>query len=87
MRIAQLVVVPVAAVRLLEVDELPGPSAARAGSARRRPAMRPEPRIRVSAVLRWRGGILLCRHEKRGRENWLLPGGGVRSGETLTEAL
>lgn len=49
--------------------------------------MRPEPRIRVSAVLRWHGAILLCRHEKRGRENWLLPGGGVRSGETLVEAL
>ena len=49
--------------------------------------MRPDPRIRVSAVLRWHGGILLCRHEKRGRENWLLPGGGVRSGETLIEAL
>jgi ADP-ribose pyrophosphatase YjhB (NUDIX family) len=49
--------------------------------------MRPEPRIRVSAVLRWHGSILLCRHEKRGRENWLLPGGGVRSGETLVEAL
>lgn len=49
--------------------------------------MRPEPRIRVSAVLRWRGGILLLRHEKRGQEHWLLPGGGVRSGETLTEAL
>jgi 8-oxo-dGTP diphosphatase len=49
--------------------------------------VRPEPRIRVSAVLRWHGGILLCRHEKRGREHWLLPGGGVRSGETLTEAL
>lgn len=49
--------------------------------------MRPEPRIRVSAVLRWRGAMLLCRHEKRGREHWLLPGGGVRSGETLTQAL
>jgi ADP-ribose pyrophosphatase YjhB (NUDIX family) len=49
--------------------------------------MRPEPRIRVSAVLRWHGSILLCRHEKRGNENWLLPGGGVRSGETLVEAL
>ena len=49
--------------------------------------MRPEPRIRVSALLRWHGSILLCRHEKRGRENWLLPGGGVRSGETLVEAL
>lgn len=50
--------------------------------------MRPEPRIRVSAILRWHGGgMLLCRHEKRGREHWLLPGGGVRSGESLIEAL
>jgi ADP-ribose pyrophosphatase YjhB (NUDIX family) len=49
--------------------------------------MRPEPRIRVSALLLWRGAILLIRHEKRGREHWLLPGGGVRSGETLVEAL
>ena len=49
--------------------------------------MRPEPRIRVSAILRWRGRILLIRHEKRGREHWLLPGGGVRSGESLTQAL
>jgi ADP-ribose pyrophosphatase YjhB (NUDIX family) len=49
--------------------------------------MRPEPRLRVSAVLRWHGRILLIRHEKRGREHWLLPGGGVHAGETLTEAL
>lgn len=49
--------------------------------------MRPEPRIRVSALLHWRGAILLCRHEKRDRAHWLLPGGGVRSGETLVDAL
>lgn len=49
--------------------------------------MRPEPRVRVSAVLRWERGILLCRHEKRGLEHWLLPGGGVRGGESLTQAL
>jgi ADP-ribose pyrophosphatase YjhB (NUDIX family) len=49
--------------------------------------MRPEPRVRVSAILRWHGRILLCRHEKRGSEYWLLPGGGVRSGESLVEAL
>ncbi len=49
--------------------------------------MRPEPRIRVSVILRWRGGILLVKHEKRGATHWLLPGGGVRGGETLTQAL
>lgn len=49
--------------------------------------MRAEPRVRVSALLRWGDGILLCRHDKRGTEVWLLPGGGVRSGETLTDAL
>jgi 8-oxo-dGTP diphosphatase len=46
-----------------------------------------EPRIRVSAVLRWNDRILLCRHEKQNHEHWLLPGGGVNSGETLIEAL
>ena len=46
-----------------------------------------EPRIRVSALLRWGNGILLCRHDKRGRDVWLLPGGGVHAGETLMEAL
>ncbi len=46
-----------------------------------------EPRIRVSALLGWRGQILLCRHEKPGKEYWLLPGGGVDAGESLTDAL
>ncbi len=46
-----------------------------------------QPRIRVSAILRWRDGILLCRHEKGGREYWLLPGGAVHSGESLVQAL
>ena len=49
--------------------------------------MRAEPRVRVSAVLRWHERVLLCRHEKRGREAWLLPGGGVHSGESLLDAL
>jgi ADP-ribose pyrophosphatase YjhB (NUDIX family) len=49
--------------------------------------MRSEPRIRVSALLRWGDGILLCRHDKRGKAVWLLPGGGVESGETLIDAL
>lgn len=46
-----------------------------------------EPRIRVSAIIRWQGRMLLCRQEKPGKEYWLLPGGGVDEGETLTEAL
>jgi 8-oxo-dGTP diphosphatase len=46
-----------------------------------------EPRIRVSAILRWHDRMLLCRHEKPGKEYWLLPGGGVHSGESLVDAL
>lgn len=47
-----------------------------------------DPRIRVSALLRWEDRILLCRHEKPGRgEYWLLPGGGVDHGESLLGAL
>jgi ADP-ribose pyrophosphatase YjhB (NUDIX family) len=46
-----------------------------------------EPRIRVSALLRWQERILLIRHEKPGKEYWLLPGGGVNSGESLVDAL
>ena len=49
--------------------------------------MNPEPRIRVSALLRWNEGVLLCRHEKPGKEYWLLPGGGVHTGESLVDAL
>jgi 8-oxo-dGTP diphosphatase len=45
------------------------------------------PRIRVSALLRREGRILLCRHEKAERAYWLLPGGGVNYGESLTDAL
>jgi 8-oxo-dGTP diphosphatase len=46
-----------------------------------------DPRIRVSAILRWQGSVLLCRQEKPGKQYWLLPGGGVDGGETLMEAL
>ena len=41
----------------------------------------------MSAILRWRGRILLLRHEKPGSEIWLLPGGGVQVGESLVRAL
>ncbi|HEX2046030.1 MAG TPA: NUDIX hydrolase [Gaiellaceae bacterium] len=45
------------------------------------------PRIRVAAILRRGNRVLLVRHEKHGREYWLLPGGGVNAGETLVKAL
>jgi 8-oxo-dGTP diphosphatase len=45
------------------------------------------PRVRVAALLRWNDRVLLCRQEKPGKEYWLLPGGGVEGGETLTDAL
>jgi 8-oxo-dGTP diphosphatase len=46
-----------------------------------------EPRIRVSAILRRGDSVLLLRHEKAGRQYWLLPGGGVNFGESLADAL
>lgn len=46
-----------------------------------------EPRIRVSAILRREEKILLIRQEKPEREYWLLPGGGVKAGESLVDAL
>jgi 8-oxo-dGTP diphosphatase len=49
--------------------------------------MATEPRIRVSAILRSEDRVLLCRHEKGDRSYWLLPGGGVNSGESLVDAL
>ncbi len=85
MRIAQLVVVPVPAVEPVEVDELPESERGVRGFGSSRRVS--EPRIRVSAILRWRGRVLLCRHEKPGKEYWLLPGGGVNSGESLVDAL
>jgi 8-oxo-dGTP diphosphatase len=38
-------------------------------------------------MLRREGRILLCSHEKAGKQYWLLPGGGVNSGESLVDAL
>jgi 8-oxo-dGTP diphosphatase len=46
-----------------------------------------EPRVRVAVLVRWQNRVLLCRQEKDGRAYWLLPGGGVDGGETLTAAL
>jgi 8-oxo-dGTP diphosphatase len=46
-----------------------------------------EPRIRVCAILRRGEQTLLIRQEKRSQTYWMLPGGGVHYGETLTQAL
>ena len=74
-------------VELVEVDELPDTRARRARPRLVGALMAPS---RASASRRscaGADGILLCRHEKRGEEHWLLPGGGVEAGESLTEAL
>lgn len=47
----------------------------------------PHPRVRVAAIVVRHDALLLVQHEKAGRRYWLLPGGGVDSGETLVEAL
>lgn len=44
-------------------------------------------RVRVAGILRQEDSILLIAHKKDGEVYWLLPGGGVRYGETLTDAL
>ncbi len=44
-------------------------------------------RIRVAALVTRDARILLARHVKSGRTSYLLPGGGVESGETLHDAL
>ena len=68
MRIAQLVVVPVAGVELVEVDELP---ASERGVARLRLVGaadgRPSPASASRRSSAGSGRILLCRHEKAGR--------------------
>jgi 8-oxo-dGTP diphosphatase len=43
-------------------------------------------RIRVGALVRRDGEVLLVEHEKHGRRYWLVPGGGVEHGETLSAA-
>src|SRR5271157_5388251 len=44
-------------------------------------------RVRVSGLLVQNNSLLLIAHKKRGEVYWLLPGGGVKYGESLLEAL
>ena len=46
-----------------------------------------EIRVRVSLFFVKAGKILLAKHSKAGKEYYLLPGGGVDSGESMTDAL
>ncbi len=45
------------------------------------------PKIRVSGFIEANGMILLVRQRRAASTYWLLPGGGVERGETLTAAL
>ena len=44
-------------------------------------------RVRVSGILIRDGALLLIAHRKKGEVYWLLPGGGVKYGESLVSAL
>lgn len=44
-------------------------------------------RVRVCGIVIREGRLLLIAHRKGGEVYWLLPGGGVRYGETLPQAL
>ena len=44
-------------------------------------------RVRVCGIVIREGRLLLIAHRKGGELYWLLPGGGVRYGETLPQAL
>jgi ADP-ribose pyrophosphatase YjhB (NUDIX family) len=44
-------------------------------------------RIRVAAIIVQDQTVLMVKHAKDGREYWMLPGGGVDFGESLSEAL
>lgn len=41
---------------------------------------------RVRVIIPWRGRILMVEHGDAGGSFWILPGGGVKPGETLEEA-
>ncbi len=45
------------------------------------------PKVRVSGLILHHGAVLLVRQTRWSHDYWLLPGGAVERGETLTEAL
>jgi 8-oxo-dGTP diphosphatase len=45
------------------------------------------PTVRVGGLVLIEGRVLLLRQERGGEDYWMLPGGGVRVGETLADAL
>jgi 8-oxo-dGTP diphosphatase len=47
----------------------------------------PAPRVRAAAFIVQHGRLLLVRQQKREKTYWLLPGGGVERGETVSDAL
>ena len=42
-------------------------------------------RVRVAVIITKGEEILLAKHSKGGKEYWVLPGGGVEEGESITE--
>ena len=44
-------------------------------------------KVRLAVILMEADRILLAKHSKRGKDYWVLPGGHVKGGETLQNAL
>jgi 8-oxo-dGTP diphosphatase len=63
------------------------PPAETAPEPDRTPAVPERPTIRVGGLLQHEGRILVVKQGRGEERYWLLPGGGVRFGETLSEAL
>ena len=49
--------------------------------------MKEEMKIRVAGLIVHKNALLMVKHVKNGKSYWMLPGGGVKIGESIKEAL
>ncbi len=49
--------------------------------------MKKEMKIRAAGIIAHKNTLLMVKHVKNGKSYWMLPGGGIRVGERIKEAL
>jgi 8-oxo-dGTP diphosphatase len=49
--------------------------------------MKEEMKIRVAGLIVHKNALLMVKHVKNGKSYWMLPGGGIKIGESIKEAL